>query len=43
MQKSYHLYFLKEKNDSFKKIVYLRGELKKDATNTVIKKCIFAR
>lgn len=24
MQKSYHLYFLKEKNDSFKKIVYLR-------------------
>ncbi len=26
MQKSYHLYFLKEKNDSFKKIVYLREE-----------------
>ena len=24
MQKSYHLYFLKEKYDSFKKIVYLR-------------------
>ena len=24
MQKSYQLYFLKEKNDSFKKIVYLR-------------------